>query len=238
MDVSPGTAATARGRRPAPLGVCPPAGDRCRHGGEAARIDVAEPLVREAQSEQPLIDIRDLRKEFRIGKRTVTALDGVSLLVNQGESVAIVGESGSGKTTLARTLLGLERCTSGDISIDGVPAHDWSRLSAADRRRLRGTVQMVFQDPYASLNPMRSIGSTLSEAIRSHDSGIKDTAGAVADLLKTVGLSPAYTQRKPSALSGGERQRVAIARALAARLPRSARQRCSGRPCGQVSAGG
>ncbi|GCE00648.1 dipeptide ABC transporter ATP-binding protein [Embleya hyalina] len=180
-----------------------------------ARIDVAEPPTSEARSERPLIEIRDLRKEFRIGKRTVTALDGVSLSVNQGESVAIVGESGSGKTTLARTLLGLERCTSGDICIDGVPAHDWSKLSAADRRRLRGTVQMVFQDPYASLNPMRSIGSTLSEAIRSHDRGVKDTAGGVADLLKTVGLPPAYAQRKPAALSGGERQRVAIARALA-----------------------
>ncbi|MFF6959426.1 dipeptide ABC transporter ATP-binding protein [Streptomyces sp. NPDC008317] len=180
-----------------------------------ARIDVVEAPVRDVRAERPLIDIRDLRKEFRVGQRTVHALAGVSLQVNQGESVAVVGESGSGKTTLARTLLGLERCTSGDIMIDGIPAHDWSRLSAADLRRLRGTVQMVFQDPYASLNPMRSIGSALSEAIRSHESATKHASGAVADLLKTVGLPASYAQRRPSALSGGERQRVAIARALA-----------------------
>ena len=166
-------------------------------------------------SGRPLIEVRDLCKVFTSNQRSVAALDRVSLEVGDGESVAIVGESGSGKTTLARTLVGLERPTSGDIVIDGVPASDWSTLSARDRRKLRSTVQMVFQDPYASLNPMRSVGSALSEAIRSNDPEAKDLPARVAALFETVGLHADYAARKPAALSGGERQRVAIARALA-----------------------
>jgi peptide/nickel transport system ATP-binding protein len=94
-------------------------------------------------------------------------------------------------------------------------ATDWSRVAKDDQRKLRSTAQMVFQDPYASLNPMRSIGSTLSEAVRASGNGGTDVADRVAELLRTVGLPADHAIRKPVALSGGERQRVAIARALA-----------------------
>jgi peptide/nickel transport system ATP-binding protein len=112
-------------------------------------------------------------------------------------------------------LVGLESATSGEIMIGGIPAANWASLSSQDRRKLRSTIQIVFQDPYSSLNPMRSVGWTLSEAIRTHDPSAKRVTAQVHDLLQTVGLPESYAQRKPVALSGGERQRVAIARALA-----------------------
>jgi peptide/nickel transport system ATP-binding protein len=164
-----------------------------------------------------LIRVRDARKVFHTGTRTVTAVDGVSIDVGAGESVGVVGESGSGKTTLARMLVGLEHATSGEITIDGVPASHWAHLSGRDRRKLRSTVQIVFQDPYSSLNPMRTVGSTLREAITTHEPKVRNVAAQVTDLLQSVGLPAAYAPRKPVALSGGERQRVAIARSLAAR---------------------
>jgi peptide/nickel transport system ATP-binding protein len=140
----------------------------------------------------------------------------VSVQVGANESVGIVGESGSGKTTLARILVGLESATGGDVLIDGISATNWAKLATKDRRHLRGTVQIVFQDPYSSLNPMRSVGWTLSEAVSTHEPKAKNVSRQVQDLLGSVGLPESYAQRKPVALSGGERQRVAIARALAA----------------------
>ncbi|HEX6519863.1 MAG TPA: ABC transporter ATP-binding protein [Streptosporangiaceae bacterium] len=168
------------------------------------------------RSETALIQVRDVRKVFGNGTRTVTAVDGVSIDVAENENVGVVGESGSGKTTLARMLVGLEHATSGQITIDGVPASDWARLSGRDRRKLRGVVQIVFQDPYSSLNPMHAVGWTLAEAVITHDPKAKKVQARVAELLESVGLPASYAQRKPVALSGGERQRVAIARALAA----------------------
>jgi len=169
-----------------------------------------------SRSDAPLIKVHDVSKAFDNPGSTVRALDGVSLQVGRGESVGIVGESGSGKTTLARMLVGLERPTSGGIGIDGINATDWGALSAGDRAHLRGTVQMVFQDPYSSLNPMRSIGSTLREAVRVHAPDAGDADATVGTLLQSVGLPPDSAHRRPIALSGGERQRVVIARALAA----------------------
>jgi peptide/nickel transport system ATP-binding protein len=165
----------------------------------------------------PLIQVSELRKVFHQGARTVTALDGVSVDVGAGESVGLVGESGSGKTTLARVLAGLESATSGQVTIDGIPAADWHALSGRDRRQLRGTVQIVFQDPYSSLNPMHTVGAALAEAVSIHDPAARNVRGQVGDLLQSVGLPAGYAQRRPVALSGGERQRVAIARALAVR---------------------
>ena len=165
----------------------------------------------------PLIQVTDVRKVFEQGGRRVTALDGVSVQVGAGESVGLVGESGSGKTTLARMLVGLESATSGQVGIDGIQAADWRQLSSRDRFKLRGTLQIVFQDPYSSLNPMHTIGSVLAEAITTHAPGAKDVSGQIAELLESVGLPPDYGRRRPVALSGGERQRVAIARALAVR---------------------
>jgi len=163
-----------------------------------------------------LVQVQDTRKIFHTGRRTVTALDGVSIEVGEHESVGIVGESGSGKTTLARILVGLEQATGGQVVIDGIPASNWASLSTADRRKLRSTIQIVFQDPYSSLNPMRSIGSILREAIVLGEPAMKNRNAEVGNLLRSVGLPADYAGRKPAALSGGERQRVAIARVLAA----------------------
>jgi len=164
-----------------------------------------------------LIQVQDARKVFRNGRRTVAALDGVSIDVGENEGVGIVGESGSGKTTLARILVGLEQATSGQIVIGGIPASNWANLSSRDQRKLRSTIQIVFQDPYSSLNPMRSIGSILREAIAIGEPEMKDRNAEVGNLLRSVGLPADYAARKPVALSGGERQRVAIARVLAAK---------------------
>ncbi|WP_211239754.1 dipeptide ABC transporter ATP-binding protein [Jiangella gansuensis] len=169
----------------------------------------------EGRSDGALIDVMNIEKVFESGGRTVTAVDDVSISVREGESVGIVGESGSGKTTIARMLVGLESPSGGEIVIDGIPVRSWSALTPRDRRKLRQTVQTVFQDPYSSLNPMRTIGWALKEAITTHDRGGGKVEGRIAELLESVGLSPSYAQRRPSSLSGGERQRVAIARALA-----------------------
>jgi peptide/nickel transport system ATP-binding protein len=165
---------------------------------------------------EPLVSIRNLVKSFGPSANAL-ALAGVSLEVLPCESVGLVGESGSGKTTLGRCVMGLEQATSGEIEVDGLAAQRFAELPSADRARLRHKVQMVFQDPYSSLNPVRSIGSTLLEAIIARDPNVRRAGNEVSDLLRRVGLPSEYSQRKPAALSGGERQRVAIARALAMR---------------------
>ena len=161
----------------------------------------------------PLLRVQDLRRTFQ-GRVPVQALKGVSLMLGPGESLGIVGESGSGKTTLGRCLVGLEVPDAGEIDVDGIDARRVQSLAVKDRARLRRTIQMVFQDPYATLNPRHSVGQTLSESLR-----VADFAGSFAAegtrLLQAVGLTESYLARRPSHLSGGERQRVAIARALA-----------------------
>ncbi|MBB5159818.1 dipeptide ABC transporter ATP-binding protein [Saccharopolyspora phatthalungensis] len=162
-----------------------------------------------------VLRVTDLTKVFR-DRRTHQdhhALKGVSLSIRKGQSLGVIGESGSGKTTLARCVLGLENATTGSIHINNTDASAYSRLTAADRRAVRRSVQCVFQDPYTSLNPARTVGSTLQEALdllpaqrRGH---------SPADLLELVRLPRTYAVRKPSTLSGGERQRAAIARGLA-----------------------
>jgi peptide/nickel transport system ATP-binding protein len=171
--------------------------------------------VGSGRSSEPLISVRGAKKIFHSGGGEVAALDDVSIEVGVNESVGIVGESGSGKTTLARILVGLERATEGAITIGGIPARSYSALNRHDRRKLRSTVQIVFQDPYSSLNPMRSVGWTLQEALTTHNPRSRNVGAQVADLLESVGLPGTYAKRRPVALSGGERQRVAIARALA-----------------------
>jgi len=148
--------------------------------------------------------------------RPVQALKGVSIEVAPGESVGLVGESGSGKTTLGRCLVGLETPSAGRIGIDGIEASDFAALAPQDRARLRRSIQMVFQDPYSTLNPKHSVRRCLFEAIRAGDpEGLRDVEARIRRLLEEVGLPAAYAGRRPASLSGGERQRVAIARALA-----------------------
>ena len=171
----------------------------------AARVEAA--IAEEPALTAPIVKVANLVKRFG----STTALGGVSIEVGAGESVGIVGESGSGKTTLARCLVGLETAEEGGIEIAGFAAHDFSLLDRGDRRALRRAAQIVFQDPYSSLNAVRTVGSTLKEALAVADR----PADAVGALLEQVGLPVAYARRKPASLSGGERQRVAIARALA-----------------------
>jgi peptide/nickel transport system ATP-binding protein len=172
-----------------------------------------------SQGREALVTVRDLTKVFDSGRgdrsRSVTALGGVSVDLAAGESVGLVGESGSGKTTLARCLMGLETPSSGQITIDGIDAADYAALTGRDRAKLRQSVQMIFQDPYSTLNPVRTVGATLKEALAMGPRGNDDLDGRLRTLLDRVGLPEAYAGRKPVALSGGERQRIAIARALA-----------------------
>jgi oligopeptide/dipeptide ABC transporter ATP-binding protein len=169
----------------------------------------------------PLLDVRHLRQEFSAERRfagtaqTIKAVDDVSLTIRAGEVVGLVGESGSGKTTLGRAILRLIEPSSGNVFFDGV---DITRLPARAMRALRKDMQIVFQDPYASLNPRMSVGDILAQALNLH--GIAPGAEReprVVELLQRVGLSPAQMRRYPHEFSGGQRQRIAIARALAVR---------------------
>lgn len=158
----------------------------------------------------------DMGREFftRASKGTVKAVDNVSLTIRKGEILGLVGESGCGKTTLSRTIMQLLRPTSGSIRLD---EQELTTLSVAEIRRQRINFQMIFQDPYASLNPRMTVNDALAEAIRTRHPRLRDPAlrERVAELLDTVGLNPAQMNKYPHEFSGGQRQRVAIARALA-----------------------
>lgn len=186
-----------------------------------AALDALAPKISSTVSrlESPVLRVSNLRKVFAVGSgkqsRVVTALAGVSIEVGPSESVGIVGESGSGKSTLARCVVGLETPTAGEIVIGELGAANYRRLTPVDLKHLRRTVQIIFQDPYSSLNPMLTVGATLEEALRYAGGVSSRITVAVSELLGSVGLPAEYAHRKPSALSGGERQRVAIARALA-----------------------
>ena len=167
-----------------------------------------------------LVEMRDLKTWFPIRRgvlaRTVghvRAVDGVTLDVRRGETLGLVGESGCGKTTLGRTLVGLERPAYGEIRFRGRAV---SALSGAERQALRRDIQMVFQDPYSSLNPRMTVLDIVGEPLRVHQVAQgKALEERVASLLKRVGLRPEYMRRYPHAFSGGQRQRIGIARALA-----------------------
>jgi ABC-type oligopeptide transport system ATPase subunit len=166
----------------------------------------------------PVLETRDLRTHFRRGgwlgrARWLRAVDGVSLALGQQETLGLVGESGSGKTTLGRTVLRLIEPTSGEIRLGG---EDITRLPQAELRTLRRRAQIVFQNPYASLNPRRSVGAIVGQPLAVHLVP-GDHAGMVAELLRRVGLPPDAARRYPHEFSGGQRQRIAIARALAPR---------------------
>ncbi|MFE5732086.1 ABC transporter ATP-binding protein [Streptomyces sp. NPDC056528] len=155
-----------------------------------------------------------LRKTYRgRGRRTFTALDDVSLTLAAGETLGVVGESGSGKSTLARVLAHAHPSDGGRILLDG---RDVTRPGRAELHAVRRRVQMVFQDPYASLNPRMSVGEIVAEPLRAFGTvAPAGRAGRVAELLRLVGLDPAAADRHPRSFSGGQRQRIGIARALA-----------------------
>jgi peptide/nickel transport system ATP-binding protein len=158
------------------------------------------------------LSFQDIMVRFGTRRRGVTAVDGVSLTVPDGHVVGLVGESGSGKSTLARAAVGLSPVAAGRVLLDGEP------LGRSRRAGARRRVQMVFQDPYSSLDPRMTIGASIAEAIpRAHAAGRAARRGEVARLLELVELAPERAEQYPSLLSGGQRQRVALARALAAR---------------------
>ena len=168
---------------------------------------------------EPIIEARRLTKHFGgsaglLGKApAVHAVDEVDLAVRRGETFAIVGESGCGKSTLARLLLRLILPTSGEVAFEG---RTLTSIAAGDLRRLRCAMQIIFQDPFASLNPRLSVAAIVGEPLWLH--GLvpaRERAGRVAELLRMVGLEPAHAGRYPHEFSGGQRQRIGIARALA-----------------------
>jgi peptide/nickel transport system ATP-binding protein len=184
---------------------------------EVAQIVRADstPMPDSAKPGEPVIEAIDVRRVFESrpglmrAKRSIAAVDGVSLQVRRGETFALVGESGSGKTTLSRILLGLDAPTSGSVRIAG---RDLTELPRGDRGRL---VQPVFQDPYSSLNPRRTIGSVITRPLVIQQIGdIASRAARLHAVMAEVGLPEAFVHNYPSQLSGGQRQRVAIARAL------------------------
>ncbi|MFJ9976813.1 dipeptide ABC transporter ATP-binding protein [Streptomyces cyaneofuscatus] len=180
---------------------------------ETRRV-VPVPAPRVAEDAAPLLEAVDLRREFGRGSGKVAAVGGVSLTVHAGQTLGIVGESGSGKTTLGRMLVRLLDPTAGRLRYGGT---EIGSLSEKELRPFRRELQMVFQDPVASLNPRRSVGESVADPLRAageRDEGrVRDRVGA---LLERVGLDPAHFERYPHEFSGGQRQRIGIARALAA----------------------
>jgi peptide/nickel transport system ATP-binding protein len=163
---------------------------------------------------EPLLVARGLTVTFGSGARTNVAVRDAAIEVRRGEAIGVVGESGSGKSTLARVLAGLQVPTSGDVLFQGAPVFVGGRAYPGDLRR---QVQMVFQDPYSSLNPRMTALAAVAEACRFHDrSSRRDAEARALDLLAQMGLGPGDAAKKPKQLSGGQRQRVSVARALAA----------------------
>ena len=186
------------------------------------------PTLFPAEGADPLIEIRDLRVHFDLGggtfvdrltggspvRRVVKAVDGVSIDIFPGETLGLVGESGCGKSTLGRALLRLTEPTGGQVLFRG---QDLARLSQKQLRRHRRHLQMIFQDPYASLNPRMTVGQIVGEPLETFGLAVgkPECDARVRELMETVGLSPRFIKRYPHEFSGGQRQRIGIARALA-----------------------
>ncbi|MBF0815501.1 ABC transporter ATP-binding protein [Microbacterium paludicola] len=174
--------------------------------------------LEEVTDAHPVVEVRDLVKDYRIRKggfrsEPFRAVDGVSFKIPRGKTLALVGESGSGKSTVAKMVLQLESVTSGEILFDG---KDTTTMGAKDVFALRSRMQPVFQDPYGSLDPLRSIGHLIAEPLKVHGVGDEKSRQArVFELLEQVSLPRELAWRYPNELSGGQRQRIAIARALA-----------------------
>lgn len=171
----------------------------------------------------PLLEVIGLKQHFPIeptlverlfGKKTrrVHAVDGVDLVVHRGETVGLVGESGCGKSTLARSILRLHQPTAGSVRFNG---QEILHLPAREMRRLRAEMQIIFQDPFASLNPRRTVEQIVGLPLRIQGVPRHEVRGRVMELLDIVGLAPGHIDRFPHQFSGGQRQRIGIARALA-----------------------
>ncbi len=176
----------------------------------------------DAHGDAPLLEVRDLKKYFPLTqgivfKKTigqVRAVDGVNFSLNTGETLGLVGESGCGKSTVSKVLMALEKPTGGQIFYKG---QDVTEYKGKDLRKLRRNIQIIFQDPYSSLNPRMTVGDIVAEPWAIHPDLVKgkDQRGQARELLERVGLNPDFVNRYPHQFSGGQRQRVGIARALA-----------------------
>ncbi len=185
------------------------------------------PNIQTSAMEAPYVQVRDLRRVFDVSKpwlnrvleggekQYLKAVDGVSFEIAKGETFALVGESGSGKSTVARMVVGLLPPSAGEVSIAGISMS--SVAAAAERQKLRRRIQMIFQDPYASLNPRWGVDRIIAEPIRAFKliDNERDIRARVGELLTLVGLHPDDGKKFPHEFSGGQRQRIAIARALA-----------------------
>ncbi|MEZ4507972.1 MAG: dipeptide ABC transporter ATP-binding protein [Thermomicrobiales bacterium] len=185
-------------------------------------VETANAQAVSSNGDQPLLDVRNLVMHFPLTQGiifqkkvgAVQAVDGVSLAVKKGETLGLVGESGCGKSTTGRAILQLYKPTSGEVIFNG---QDLTKLDGGSMRKMRRHLQMIFQDPYASLNPRMTVGSIVSEPMQIHNLVPKNQRNQrVQELLQTVGLNPYFANRYPHEFSGGQRQRIGIARALAA----------------------
>ncbi|ERI89582.1 oligopeptide ABC transporter, ATP-binding protein OppF [Clostridiales bacterium oral taxon 876 str. F0540] len=161
-----------------------------------------------------LIEVKNLKKYFKVGKdATLKAVDDVSFVIKKGETLGLVGESGCGKTTCGRTVMGLYSATAGEVLFDGVNIHG---LNKKDKKEFTRRAQIIFQDPYASLNPRMTVGDIIGEGIDIHNlyTG-QERTNRIYKLLELVGLNKEHASRFPHEFSGGQRQRIGIARALA-----------------------
>ncbi|MCL2746702.1 MAG: ATP-binding cassette domain-containing protein, partial [Coriobacteriia bacterium] len=166
----------------------------------------------------PLLEVKNLKKHFKVrsssgGKKTVKAVDGVSLTIEAGKTLGLVGESGCGKSTTGRAIMRLTEPTAGQVLYEG---KDVCKMNARELKAFRREVQFIFQDPYASLNPRFTVGELVGEPLAIHKMGNKkERLQRVKELLDTVGLNPEHINRYAHEFSGGQRQRIGIARALA-----------------------
>ena len=193
-------------------------------GPVASPPPAGAPAPSAADPREPLVQVRDLVKQFPITRGivmqrkigAVRAVDGVSFDVVRGETLGIVGETGCGKSTTAKLIMRLLDATAGEVRFDG---QDITRLRGARLKAVRREMQIVFQDPYSSLNPRKTVGSIIGEpfAIHGLESGKGARKRAVQALMETVGLNPEHYNRYPHEFSGGQRQRIGVARALALR---------------------
>ncbi len=169
--------------------------------------------MNDRDSQRPLMEIRELSKHFEIGKASLIAVNKLNLNIWAGETLGLVGESGCGKSTVGKTLLRLHEPTSGQIIFDGT---DIATLGKTEMLQLRRRLQVIFQDPYASLNPRMTIEEIIGEPLDIHQLAVgADRRARIIDLLGLVGLSKHHLSRYPHEFSGGQRQRIGIARALA-----------------------
>jgi oligopeptide transport system ATP-binding protein len=182
----------------------------------------ADTTIQNGKRDNVLVDVQGLKMHFPITSGTfwpttvglIKAVDDVSFFIRRGETLGLVGESGCGKTTTGRCILQIYKPTDGHVFFDG---QDLTEMNATDMRKMRRKMQIIFQDPYSSLNPRMTAGQIVAEPLAIHKltHGRRETQDRVAELFTLVGLSPAMTSRYPHEFSGGQRQRIGIARALA-----------------------